>query len=64
MAHEKTSCAFFASALDSASEGYKHQHIPDTENLRRVVDEIRTFWMTPSNYFFIPNLTAETAEIC
>ena len=33
------------------------------ENLRRVVDEIRTFWMTPSNYFFIPNLTAETAEI-
>lgn len=31
--------------------------------LRKVVDEIRTYWAVPSNYFFIPNLTEVGVEI-
>jgi len=28
---------------------------------RRVVDDVRTYWQNPSNWFFIPKLSAESA---
>jgi len=37
--------------------------IKNFPNWRRVVDDVRTYWQNPSNWFFIPKLSADSAVV-
>jgi len=45
------------------TEGQASRSLDKKVIWRRVVDDVSTYWQNPSNWFFIPKLSMESAQL-